>query len=155
MKYVRTKDGRIVEECNLEPGFKQTFITIESKRDNKILRQIVCDDLSDSLERIVVGEYCKCYKINPKDIKYETTTLLNKILKEADTIEELCDEFVYLFEGRHFYCRWNKLIKKWQTLPELFEMSDDKIKTIKGAIWTDKGLIYVAKVNTKGEMELL
>ena len=27
--------------------------------------------------------------------------------------------------------------------------------TIKGAIWTDKGLIYVAKMNDKGELELI
>ena len=29
------------------------------------------------------------------------------------------------------------------------------IRTKDGAIWTDKGLIYVAKVDENGEMELL
>lgn len=28
-------------------------------------------------------------------------------------------------------------------------------KEVYGAIWTDKGLIYVAKMNNKGELELL
>lgn len=28
-------------------------------------------------------------------------------------------------------------------------------KEVYGAIWTDKGLIYVAKMNDKGELELL
>ena len=36
MKYIRTKDGRIVEESKLEPGLKQTFITITRKNDNII-----------------------------------------------------------------------------------------------------------------------
>ena len=31
----------------------------------------------------------------------------------------------------------------------------NKIKAIYGAIWTDKGLIYAAKMNDKGELELL
>ena len=31
----------------------------------------------------------------------------------------------------------------------------DKKIQIYGAIWTDKGLIYVAKMNKKGELELL
>ena len=35
MKYVRTKDGRIVDESKLEPGLKQNLITITRKIDNK------------------------------------------------------------------------------------------------------------------------
>ena len=50
-----------------------------------------------------------------------------KIVKQADTIEELCDEIV---------------------------MRKDS-KTIYGAIWTELGLRYVAKMNEKGELELI
>lgn len=67
----------------------------------------------------------------------------------ADTIEELCDEFVICCEGKpicQFACKiWN----------------NNKMKSLSngndfyGAIWTDKGLIYVAKMNDKGELELL
>lgn len=82
-----------------------------------------------------------------------------QITKEntADTIEELCDEFVID----------NPL--NWRPFP--FTTPDvDKVKLllknhpvslikynikIYGAIWTDKGLIYVAKLNEKGEWELL
>ena len=35
----------------------------------------------------------------------------------------------------------------------LLNEEDDEI--IYGAIWTDKGLIYVAKMNEEGELELL
>ena len=34
-------------------------------------------------------------------------------------------------------------------------MSLYNLTCIYGAIWTDKGLIYVAKMNEKGELELL
>ena len=63
----------------------------------------------------------------------------------ADTIEELCDCFVFIDEGCY---------------PEVLYEDDLPIFPTKhmqfyGAIWTDKGLIYVAKMNDKGELELL
>ena len=62
------------------------------------------------------------------------------IAKEADTIEELCDCFVDYCEedDSHF------VSTAIQGKHEIY-----------GAIWTDKGLIYVAKMNGKGEFELL
>ena len=73
------------------------------------------------------------------------------ILKQADAIEDLCDEFV-IYDIRkkkrlHFidlksllaYCAENGLGKT----------------EIRGAVWTEKGLIFAAKMNEKGEMELL
>lgn len=71
----------------------------------------------------------------------------------ANTIEELCDDFVVIFkEG-------DKLL----TYGDLERAKDffygytglRRMKCIYGAIWTDKGLIYVAKMNDKGELELL
>ena len=77
------------------------------------------------------------------------------IVKQADTIEELCDEFV---------CDHNNGTRVIQTKvhkPQ-FPFCEDTIDYLKrnnqtyyGAIWTDKGLIYVAKMNNKGELELL
>ena len=66
------------------------------------------------------------------------------IIKSADAIEELCDTFVIVGNN-------------WQQIVDL-EIAKDNcdvtdIKTY-GAIWTDKGLIYVAKMNEKGELEL-
>ena len=69
-------------------------------------------------------------------------------IKQADTIEELCDEFVIVHKelnGNHTVHRYNWLGK-----------SEHKAgNEVYGAIWTDKGLIYVAKMNDKGELELL
>ena len=68
--------------------------------------------------------------------------------KVADTIEELCDEFVVDYGiDKIVYKQLNWAIDKATrgTYPY----------TIYAAIWTDKGLIYVAKLNDKGELELI
>lgn len=63
------------------------------------------------------------------------------IIKESDEIKSLCDELV---------CD-----------NEIVLFCDVKVHrmyrehTVYGAIWTDKGLIYVARMNNKGEFELL
>ena len=72
-----------------------------------------------------------------------------EIIAQADTIEELCDEFVVSYEDNQHIV--------YQDL----EWAKDKANrgtfkyVIYGAIWTDEGLIYVAKMNDKGELELL
>ena len=64
----------------------------------------------------------------------------------ADTIEELCDEFVIVGTN-------------WQQIIDLesarYNLKRPKELKVYGAIWTDKGLNYVAKMNDKGEFELL
>ena len=64
------------------------------------------------------------------------------VIKQADTIEELCDEFVV--EDRDEFAIFHNLKLAKQTKGIIY-----------GAIWTDKGLIYVAKMNDKGKLELL
>lgn len=75
------------------------------------------------------------------------------IIKEADTIEELCDEFVVIgiFENQIGCCC--DTFKEAKELKDYVELPQEQI--IYGAIWTDKGLIYVAKMNEKGDLELL
>lgn len=75
------------------------------------------------------------------------TNIYGKVISQADAIEELCDEFVLFRDGKPYAILRNeddnatKLKETW--------------KDYRGAIWTDKGLIYVAKMNDKGEWELL
>lgn len=74
-----------------------------------------------------------------------------EIKRKSENIEELCDEFVGYFEcfNRSYYF--------------IYKNSYDELKrdvqTIQysayGAIWTDKGLLFVAKMNDKGELELI
>jgi len=81
--------------------------------------------------------YCEEYEKQPE------------LCKTADTIKELCDEFVII----------NPDIYEKPTLcyGDYEEYKDElhKEDILYGAIWTDKGLIYVAKMNEEGELELL
>lgn len=73
------------------------------------------------------------------------------IIAQSDTIEELCDEFI-LFDKEYphdFY-----IDHYYEDILEVYEQ-EKRTRDLYGAIWTDKGLIYVAKVNEKGELELL
>ena len=88
------------------------------------------------------------------------TTWKADIIKQADTIEELCDEFVSVFKNLtpellepKFVSSKETLITSWRNRLEDEYLFKDTV--VYGAIWTDKGLIYVAKMNEKGELELL
>ena len=82
------------------------------------------------------------------------------IIAQADTIEELCDEFVYIDDyERPYLCNFDYnqdaiIHYKNGEIGCIFKTSKNYMN-IKGAIWTDKGLIYVAQMNDKGELELL
>lgn len=67
------------------------------------------------------------------------------IIATDDNLEELIDEYV-LDEYGH-YCVIGDI--------EARDMAERYYGTVYGAIWTDKGLIFVAKMNDKGELELL
>ena len=76
-------------------------------------------------------------------------------IREADTIEDLCDEFVVFDKeqpnGKLLYYKGFENLKK-----EFIDFEKDKEKVVVfGSIWTDKGLIYVAKMNDKGDLELI
>lgn len=74
------------------------------------------------------------------------------IKKQADTIEELCDEIVIERKEKPYHS--NSPIgksKSWKAYQPLVKV----VKGIYGAIWTKKGLIYVARMNDKGELKLL
>lgn len=93
--------------------------------------------------------------IRTKNGIYEPKTkmMFNHIkeYKEADTIEELCDEFVLVEKMREvIYHHKSSKFADFKSIALLNERY-----TLYGAIWTDKGLIYVAKMNDKGELELI
>lgn len=102
MKYIRTKDGRILEESK-------------------------CEEFS-------VDDY--------------SAYMLGK-LKEADTIEELFDWLVFKRDGKIMV-----LYETWDLAAQGEGQGVLRFDEVYGAIETDKGLIYVAKLN-KGEFELL
>ena len=75
------------------------------------------------------------------------------IEKQADTIKELCDEFVMLRLKDELNDNEPIIFKHLDLAKSYFEKYLGY--AIYGAIWTDKGLIYVAKMNKKGELKLL
>ena len=134
MKYIRTKDGKIIDTSNKYLNFvsKEEYLNqVKENREGLIISHI---------ENNVW--YCYCEEDGDVEWKYE-------ILNQADTIEELCDELVVVFNTRPpkpVVCGYSISQAK------LYAGNTGKIY---GAIWTDKGLIYVAKMNDKGELELL
>jgi len=87
-----------------------------------------------------------------------------EVIAQADTIKELCDEFVVKWDDKMFPYSTARQYERFSGYGDLkrairIEKENglllNKDYTIKGVIWTDKGLIYVAKMNDKGELELL
>ena len=81
----------------------------------------------------------------------EKAICVENVIKATDAIEELCDEFICVRkrDDEHYNTKDKKIFDYW--LLEKEYINCDWF----GAIWTDKGLIYVAKLNEKGEFELL
>ena len=95
------------------------------------------------------GNCCSVKSNHRKTIDGFTIIYGLSFAQRADTIEELCDEFVVVtsLEKRHILSK----VGENNTKRFALQLGDD----VFGAIWTDKGLIYVAKMNEKGELELL
>ena len=91
-----------------------------------------------------------CYpKLITKGNKIKLVKFVRKttVIKQAETIAELVDEFVCVDN-------LDNHTSVGTCYPKTFHMLR-KGYQVYGAIWTDKGLIYVAKMNEKGELELL
>ena len=71
-----------------------------------------------------------------------------QVIREADTIEELCDEFV----GVDKTCENGHQLLR--AIP--YKCANFWNGGVYGAVWVDgKGLIYVAKMNQDGDLELI
>lgn len=124
MKYIRTKDGHIVDTSVYKKVVERTFNG-----------EVVGIDLNHWGQD------------SDKEITYIS---IEDIVRQADTIEELCDEKVLVVDGQRpiiaNVCNFNDF------KGSSFSFSNARYY---GAIWTDKGLIYAAKMNEKGKFELL
>lgn len=84
-----------------------------------------------------------------------TVTIYDEdILKQSDTIEELCD--LVRFKTKDNATHYIDLHKN--TIEDIVVHFGGKniiIDSFRYCIETDKGLIYVAKMNEKGELELI
>ena len=86
---------------------------------------------------------------------------INTYKQVSDTIEELIDAYVFVSKSGETHYPYFKSYDMGVCLGSRIE-NDETFKnhllengTVYGAVWTDKGLIYVAKMNDKGCLELL
>lgn len=132
MKYIRTKDGRIID---LKGWSIVELIGVNTETNEE--KKDIC------YQRNWFEQHGDCCEYKSEYISHNS-----QVLKQADTIEELCDEFVV--EGKSYHIVLDKM--GYETIKR-YEKDEDT--NIYGAIWTDKGLIYVAKVKESVEWELL
>lgn len=137
MKYIRTKEGKIVDTTTKYLNFvsKEEYLKqVEENREGLIISYIE-------------NNVWYCYCEEDGNVEWKTD-----ILAQANTIEELCDELVAISKNNH---KTHFVIHRYFGSFDIDEWLKNNIYEIYGAIWTDKGLIYVAKMNDKGELELL
>jgi hypothetical protein len=156
MRYIRTKNGVIIDLEKFINNEKDTpyytdFIFDEITKDGNLKWTAVGTD-KNTMEN-QRGRRCQF-----------GATLNSEIISQADTIEELCDEFDWKWNEKEFpysKVRQHSRYGGYGDLERAMKEEENYGKhlnydyEIYGAIWTDKGLTYVAKLNSKGELELL
>ena len=75
----------------------------------------------------------------------------NEIVDEANTIEELCDEFIVVSDN----CEKPIISALPFNELQLYAKGRTKYAICYGAIWCEWGLKYVARMNSDGVLELL
>ena len=73
------------------------------------------------------------------------------IIKHANTIEELCDQFLIFDENNEFLIANNN----FSVIKDIWNRRENRIIYVYGEIWVNNELHKVAKMNDKGELELL
>ena len=95
------------------------------------------------------------YDAEQNNDKYRLDLVFEKILKEAENLEELCDLFIDE-ETKTIFHKHNGYVINWKTnMVYSLKALSESYHSVKGAIYTDKGLIYVAKMNNEGKLQLL
>lgn len=122
------------------------------------------DGVYQILRETKISDDCIRYDVKPNK-KLEYNIFSENIIKESNNLEDLLDEYVAKWKSEEDKKKY--MVKKydyWQDkdINNLFlEMSylvpgyAVDYMNIYGAIWTDKGLIYVAKLNKDEEWELI
>ena len=104
---------------------------------------------NDVLYAIVFDDPYTDYGVNGKYSR-------GKVINQADTIDELCDGYYLDFGGSfnvNFVYGKNEL--SYLKRQYLQNIKCGEIVKIKGFIKTDKGLIFVAETDNKGDLKLI
>ena len=87
------------------------------------------------------------------NVGYMAFITKDQVINQSETLEELCDEFVLYDNQLNTYGVFDKKVITFKWLQNHLEIY--KGMTIYGAIYTSKGLIYVAKMDSDGKLELI
>ena len=111
------------------------------------------DGIFEIDETTILTSMPPCYKVIKPTDKYYA---INKksVIKQADTILELCDGLIV--EDKDNPNNWFVMeISEYQSKDNVDKKYMVDRWNFYAFIKTDKGLIYVAKMNKEGELELL
>ena len=108
-------------------------------------------ELVDTYYMCVDGVETYMYDNNGRGVEIRGSQILN----QSENLEELCDEFVIEYaDGSNIisiHDNTKEFLKEHK-----YELKSGYIKNVYGAVWVDgKGLIYVAKMDENGELELI
>ncbi len=165
-KYVRTKDGRIEEtfDLNINDIKNVENLWCDFHLDNGVLHFVDYfpkeKQTLEILQRELKNVAFVKRKINSDYYDYDYEPIeKEEIVKQSDNLAELCDEFVIKVDNEYLHAKYYPVDRTFYIYNTEEEISLEECLrfnyVVKGAIWTDKGLIYVAKMNEKGELELL
>lgn len=89
----------------------------------------------------------------------------DEILNQSENLDELCDEFVFVNKVGNFdksyvirYIMPNHIFTEptvKEKIAYIKKYYKDELDKIRGAIYTDEGLIYRSKFNESGDLELI
>ena len=84
----------------------------------------------------------------------EKPTFVADIIKQSKNIEELCDGF-YIDEGDEVCFSEAYMDTNFNKIKAFYLSTFDFTSTLYGFIKTKNGLVYIAKLNKKGKLELI
>lgn len=106
---------------------------------------------------VLLGKAKDTFLTGKTPVDFGTYIDKNDIIKEANTIEDLCDEIVIIDTCGG--CRpaiKRRFLGTFQLLGDWLEDNkQDNRYRFYGAVWTEWGLKYVARMNNEREMELI
>lgn len=151
--YIRTEDGRIVDVAAF----------IKEEKDTRCYKDYVFDEIENRdgkcyIHWTAVGTRGNYY-LDQIGRRCDFEAYIDSpFIRQSDMIEELCDEFVFVDEsGKKDLIDDNAKaeLQEYGTFSAVHAIKkQNRPKELYGAVWTDKGLIYVAKMNEKLELEL-
>ena len=124
-----------------------TIKQIEEKRKNNI------DSLKVETGTNDIGFYIFVYSEDMEEYGVEEN--YGKFVRQAETIKELVDAWVFeeIEKNNHYYS--SKHIKQFSNETVLSFLKDKVFDNAYASIWVDGNLFKVAKMNDKGELEIL